>query len=379
MHREDRREQRHVPAVRRMGDEPAKTCACCGAAARYRCPGCEKRTCSLACINRHKQEWGCTGKRASATFCAIGEFDDQIVQRDYRFLEGLERVVDGAKRRLRDTEPVAAPRRPGFLSPARHHLLKAARERGVHLELLPPGMQRQRENTSRYEGRRRQILWRLEIHFVDAGVHHVVPTVPEGFKVLDLLLLLLGMAGHSSSSGGSTPIVAKQPTPVKPTDISRVVNDPPSASQDPPSIDATATDGASASTERPEAVVASAAASTATSPAELKSASAAGAKGAKAPATGSSLVLAHLDEGERVMLRHHLREYVRAVHAKTYDPPFVAYLPAEHRPQADPRYFEVEMDGTLAAALSGRVVIEHPIIYVALRGGCHAPDFALAD
>jgi hypothetical protein len=42
-------------------------CARCGeAAARYRCPGCEVVTCSLACTNEHKAALSCSGKRSTS-------------------------------------------------------------------------------------------------------------------------------------------------------------------------------------------------------------------------------------------------------------------------------------------------------------------------
>ena len=53
----------------------------CGEAARYRCPGCEVVTCSLACTKEHKAALGCLGKRsASATVVDRPSVADQHVE-----------------------------------------------------------------------------------------------------------------------------------------------------------------------------------------------------------------------------------------------------------------------------------------------------------
>jgi hypothetical protein len=58
--------------VNRMG-----VCSRCGEAAKYRCPGCELVTCSLACIKEHKAALGCCGKRARTDFVDIHDLGDR--------------------------------------------------------------------------------------------------------------------------------------------------------------------------------------------------------------------------------------------------------------------------------------------------------------
>jgi hypothetical protein len=58
--------------VSRMG-----VCARCGEAAKYRCPGCELVTCSLACTKEHKAALGCSGKRPRTTFVDIHDLGDR--------------------------------------------------------------------------------------------------------------------------------------------------------------------------------------------------------------------------------------------------------------------------------------------------------------
>lgn len=58
----------------------APLCEQCGAAAsKYRCPGCSRRSCSLACVNAHKAQHGCSGKRDRTAYVPLKEFGDREV------------------------------------------------------------------------------------------------------------------------------------------------------------------------------------------------------------------------------------------------------------------------------------------------------------
>lgn len=46
---------------------------------KYTCPGCERRTCSLACSKKHKADSGCSGKRDRLKFVSMQEFDDRVL------------------------------------------------------------------------------------------------------------------------------------------------------------------------------------------------------------------------------------------------------------------------------------------------------------
>lgn len=52
-------------------------CEVCGATkAKYTCPKCEVRTCSLVCVNLHKKELDCDGIRDKTKFIPITSFAD---------------------------------------------------------------------------------------------------------------------------------------------------------------------------------------------------------------------------------------------------------------------------------------------------------------
>ena len=52
---------------------------CSEAPHKYTCPGCERKTCSLPCIKKHKEQSGCNGKRDRLKFVSLQEFDDRVL------------------------------------------------------------------------------------------------------------------------------------------------------------------------------------------------------------------------------------------------------------------------------------------------------------
>ena len=48
--------------------------------AKYTCPDCSVRSCSLPCVQAHKQHTGCTGKRQQTQFVPLSQFDDNLLK-----------------------------------------------------------------------------------------------------------------------------------------------------------------------------------------------------------------------------------------------------------------------------------------------------------
>ncbi|CAI0421048.1 unnamed protein product [Linum tenue] len=143
-------------------------------AAKYKCPGCSLRTCSLPCVKSHKHRTGCSGKREVAPFVPMSQFDDKALLSDYNFLEEAKRAVDsGARMR------VQLRAYPQFRLPVHLQSLKrAASSRRTNLLLLPSGMSRREKNQTRYDRRKKSIFWTIEWRFrstdvvlVDHGVN----------------------------------------------------------------------------------------------------------------------------------------------------------------------------------------------------------------
>eukprot|EP00197_Chlamydomonas_leiostraca_P010150 CAMPEP_0202880592 /NCGR_PEP_ID=MMETSP1391-20130828/35271_1 /ASSEMBLY_ACC=CAM_ASM_000867 /TAXON_ID=1034604 /ORGANISM="Chlamydomonas leiostraca, Strain SAG 11-49" /LENGTH=378 /DNA_ID=CAMNT_0049563117 /DNA_START=104 /DNA_END=1237 /DNA_ORIENTATION=+ len=168
-------------AAATAGPGGAQLCAVCGStAARYRCPGCELRSCSLACSKAHKESSGCSGKRDRLKFVSLQEFDDRTLLSDYRLLEEVHRAEDVAKR---CRPPAARPQLPPHLQ----SLVYQAGRRRVKLLVMPPGMHKRKTNTTRYDGRTRKLSWRVEWVFEGAGVRQADESVQEDATLGEVL------------------------------------------------------------------------------------------------------------------------------------------------------------------------------------------------
>ncbi|KAL4340528.1 hypothetical protein GQ457_08G024160 [Hibiscus cannabinus] len=146
-------------------------------ASKYTCPGCRLRTCSLPCVNAHKQRTGCNGKRNATSFVPLSQFDDNLLISDYNLLEETKRVAETAERirsklcntayhpRFKLTYPLGA-------------LRTAAASRRTKLLFLPSGMSRRETNQTQFNYRKKCISWTIEWRFhstdvvlLDHGVH----------------------------------------------------------------------------------------------------------------------------------------------------------------------------------------------------------------
>ncbi|KAL4421032.1 hypothetical protein ABPG77_007507 [Micractinium sp. CCAP 211/92] len=154
---------------------------CSQAAAKYCCPRCDKRTCSLECVKAHKDASGCSGKRDRTAFVGRAEFDERTFLSDYRFLEEVKLADDVAKR---SKPPAPKLELPQFLQTLQYQ----ARRRGVQLHILSPGMEKRRTNTTRYDGRMQTLQWHVEWRFPAAeGAKAADHKVHENTLVSDLL------------------------------------------------------------------------------------------------------------------------------------------------------------------------------------------------
>ena len=123
--------------------------------AKYTCPRCFTKSCSLKCCKAHKVEKKCDGKRHQTGFVDIKDFDETVLKSDYHFLHNIVRESDGASRDLR-----AKKRRK-----VRGRVLefkKKCEERGVDIRIMPAGMEKRQINTSHYDRKRDRIMWHID-------------------------------------------------------------------------------------------------------------------------------------------------------------------------------------------------------------------------
>jgi len=188
-------------------------CDMCGKLeSKYKCPGCDTRTCGLACVKSHKEKLSCDGKRKRTAFVGMKEFSDRHLRSDMRFLEDLGRESGAAARKRRAVEgdsgsgvttgpPRAGKRRQrgrrdesegdeAESAPAMPRNLKAlvdaAAKRDIDLLVMPQGMSRRKENSSHVNHRKKEIIWRVVWHargdsFTDKGLGESV-SILEGLR-----------------------------------------------------------------------------------------------------------------------------------------------------------------------------------------------------
>ncbi|GLI60428.1 hypothetical protein VaNZ11_002581 [Volvox africanus] len=159
----------------------APLCEHCGAApSKYRCPGCQRRSCSLECVRAHKASSGCSGQRVRTAFVSMQEFDDRALMSDFRLLEEIGRADDVARR----CRPPAPKQQ---LPPHLGSLVYQASQRSVKLLLMPPGMAKRTSNTTRFDSRKRTMFWRVEWRFPEANIHCVNERVDEKSNLGEVL------------------------------------------------------------------------------------------------------------------------------------------------------------------------------------------------
>ena len=144
---------------------------------KYRCPACNKRTCSLECSKKHKVEDNCTGKAYDPSVYlsndTLKQQDDEkrenniTVQRDYNFLRGLKREVELKKRDgfTRNKRALIVPNTKVGQSvkrPRNGEECQRLIRRGVNCLLLPKGMSRSAMNRSKWDNSLDLFVWSVE-------------------------------------------------------------------------------------------------------------------------------------------------------------------------------------------------------------------------
>lgn len=121
-------------------------CAQCAVAqAKYTCPGCSARTCSLPCSKAHKAATACSGVRNPAAYVPMNAYSYSALMSDYTFLEDLGRKSDGVRRdRADDGKGHNARERERVL---RSELAKAG---FGAVRWLPDGMDTKKLNQTRF-------------------------------------------------------------------------------------------------------------------------------------------------------------------------------------------------------------------------------------
>ena len=169
---------------------------------KYKCPSCLKRTCSLACSKKHKQQDNCTGKAYNPqTYVSNedikGEDDEKhennaLIQRDFHFLTGLKRELEIHKNDAFVKNKKVLRSNYGNYNNNRGKSQyqqgldgKHTFRRGVNCLLLPRGMSRSAMNRSKWEKSLDLFVWTVEwIICPDKKLANDVNTSSDLFKHL---------------------------------------------------------------------------------------------------------------------------------------------------------------------------------------------------
>lgn len=128
---------------------------------KYKCPACSMRTCSAVCSKRHKEQTSCTGIIDPTKFLKRDELVGNIhnFNRDYNFLQRVNREIHVAVNDLEDKLPKTKRRGPGM---RQNKYKKQKRENdreyivrsGVKIHQLPDGMSRANNNRTGWIGKK---------------------------------------------------------------------------------------------------------------------------------------------------------------------------------------------------------------------------------
>lgn len=175
-------------------------CAICHITApKYTCPRCGLRSCSLACIKKHKAWSECSGTRDPTAYLPPSRLQTPAgIDHDYNFLHGIERSLERTERVLVDERRLvqAEELRPMTMQEVRWKTGRDGRKRKVlvtkllrevkvrHFErflaqklrklnievvCVPTGMTRQKENNTTLNRRTSRINWQVEWFVVDGA------------------------------------------------------------------------------------------------------------------------------------------------------------------------------------------------------------------
>lgn len=181
---------------------------------KYKCPRCGTRTCSLACIKKHKAWSECTGERDATAYIAPSKLRTPAgVDHDYNFLHGIERSVERAEKLLveergivqeEELRPMTVqevkwkPGRDGrkrkvlvtrVLREAKARTFErflAARLKKLNITIVcaPTGMARQKENNTTLNRRTNRINWQVEW----MSLEDVPDTEPKKVRILSKVM-----------------------------------------------------------------------------------------------------------------------------------------------------------------------------------------------
>ncbi|XP_066481321.1 box C/D snoRNA protein 1 isoform X2 [Tiliqua scincoides] len=138
-----------------------------------------KYSCSLTCVKQHKTAFSCNGIREKTAFVSINEFSDLNLLSDYRFLEDAGRMADIAAR----DDTSHKPKTNKFIN----FLKNRARRHNIHLQTLPIGFTKRRENSTYFHNKEQKFYWHLKLIFPHSHAEFTEKRVPDDKPLCNIL------------------------------------------------------------------------------------------------------------------------------------------------------------------------------------------------
>lgn len=200
-----------------MTDTPLSSlCAVCHSQIpKYTCPRDFTQTCSVRCVQLHKKQALCNGRRNPASYVKKDDLQTPAgVDRDFNFLTGVERGLDRASEVAQErgipVTPIegegdesysygGAKRRFGRAGGNGEKLERAIVESGIEIKRAPVGMSRKKANKTQWHSERNCINWTVEWVLDDGS--KIVRSTPEDMPIEAAYRRLFTHA-HSGRGGG---------------------------------------------------------------------------------------------------------------------------------------------------------------------------------
>jgi len=176
-----------------MGVVGVEVCDICQDVAKYRCPRCDSRSCSLDCVKQHKKLSGCDGLRHKTKYVRLKDFTELDLISDYRVLENATSAVDKCRRdKLKKLTRQAVD---GFCAPrlakSIQKLQTAASRHGTRVKILPPHFVKRKKNTSHFDYKTKVLFWHVDLVFVNLNQTLTFENIPDTTKMWKLLAEVL--------------------------------------------------------------------------------------------------------------------------------------------------------------------------------------------
>lgn len=130
---------------------------CTAQEAKYTCPSCLVKTCSLTCVNSHKERLACNGTKSVTDYVSMKEFTDHQLVADFNYLEDVGRLVGGAKR----DKKAMSQHKSTASKLDRLVRMCALPQRDIELVTLPGMMVRRKKNKSYYCPKEKVVHWTI--------------------------------------------------------------------------------------------------------------------------------------------------------------------------------------------------------------------------